>query len=314
MKISKFLIYKNYVTNKKPILNKNYFIKIAINNKIMKNLLLCIIAIFLFNIQLSAQLKIPQLSPKATISQQIGLSTVSVTYGRPSLRGRILIGTSAIPYGKVYRLGANEATLIQLDDDIQIADKIVKKGKYAIAAIPNLEEWTIIINADSKQWGVYEYNESKDVCRIKVKSEKASQFTETMQFSFLDVTPTSASLTFNWQNVEFKIPISHDCDTKVMAQIKELTSKKSVSPEVYIESAEYLLLKNKNLDQALVYTEKGIKGWDSAFTHNLKAQIAEKLFMKELAIREAKMAIIMTEKNGDVAAKSLAESIIKRNE
>lgn len=279
----------------------------------MKNLMTVILIMyFVLNSLISmAQLKIPALSPAAMIEQQIGLANVKVTYHRPSLRGRKMLGEAYIPYGKVWRMGANEVTTLKLDDDILIEGKPLKKGNYAMVAIPEANEWTIIINSDPKQWGVYGYKPEKDVLRFKVKSEFLAQSIETQYFAFEDLTSNSSNLVFRWENTQLKIAFSQDADAKIMANIKRKTSRIIVNPIVKLEAAEYYLMMNRDLEQALKWSIDVNKLFKSPFTLNLQAQIAQKLGKCDMAISSAKEAIEKTKKNGDVAAQTLAENIIK---
>jgi Protein of unknown function (DUF2911) len=278
----------------------------------MKNIkqVLGLLCFVLFVAQVDAQIKIPALSPAAEIQQQIGLANATIGYSRPSLRGRKLLGQNDIPYGKVWRMGANDVTTLKLSDDMIIEGKPIAKGKYAFVAIPDANEWTIILNSQSGQWGVYGYKQEKDVLRFKVKAEALSQNMETLSFTFEDVQPSSANIVFRWENVQFKVALLQDTDAKVMADIQAKTAG-SPSMTTLMEAAEYYLMMNQDLDKALVWATKVVDNVKSPFRFNLKAQIAQKLGKCDIAVEAAKGAIQYAEKNGDVAAKALAESIIK---
>jgi hypothetical protein len=270
-----------------------------------------LLLVFLFSTETQAQLHIPALSPTAVVQQQIGLGKAIVTYGRPSLRGRKLLGTDNIPNGKVWRMGANEVTTLELSEDMILEGKPLAKGKYALVAIPDVNEWTIVINSVANQWGVYQYKESKDVMRFKVKAEKLNPSVETLSLVFEDINPSSASLVFRWENTQFKIGFIQENDALVMAEIKEKTSKENPNATVMMEAAEYYLMMNRDLEQALIWSEKVLEKVKSPFRFNLKAQIAQKLGKCDLATEAAKGAIEYAEKSGDVAAKTLAQDIIK---
>jgi tetratricopeptide (TPR) repeat protein len=276
----------------------------------MKKIIFLLAMLFSFS-KANAQLKIPALSPAAAVEQQIGLAKATVTYSRPSLRGRKMLGEAYIPFGIVWRMGANTVTTLKLDDDVLIGGKALAKGNYAMVAIPEANEWTIVINSDAKQWGVYDYKLEKDVLRFKVKKETLSQSIETQTFVFEDITPTSANLVFRWENTQFKIAFSQDADAKIMADIKRKTSRAIVNPMVKMEAAEYYLMMNRDLEQALQWSMDVNKIQKSPFTLNLQAQIAQKLGKCDMAIDMAKQAIEKTQKNGDVAARKLAEMIIE---
>jgi tetratricopeptide (TPR) repeat protein len=278
----------------------------------MKNILKCLflLCLGLISSNMMAQIKIPQLSPAAKVEQQIGLAKATITYSRPSLRGRKLLGQNDIPYGKVWRMGANEVTTLELSDDMLIEGKALAKGKYAFVAIPDASEWTIVVNSASGQWGVYGYKEEKDVLRFKVKAEVLSPTAETLCFTFEDTQPSAANIVFRWENVQFKVGLSQDTDTKVMAEIKQKTAN-NPNGSTLMEAAEYYLMMNRDLEQALIWSNQVLEKTKSPFRYNLKAQIAQKLGKCEVATEAAKWAIQYAEKNGDAAAKALAENIIK---
>jgi hypothetical protein len=277
----------------------------------MKIIVSCLVAITLV-VQSMAQINIPALSPSANVQQQIGLCKATITYGRPSLKGRKMLGQASIPFGKVWRMGANEVTTFETTDSILIEGNILAKGKYAMLAIPGEKEWTIIINSDANQWGAYGYNEKKDIFRFTVKPEVLKQKTETLSFTFEDIKPTAASVVFTWENTQIKFSLVHQSDEKVMAEIKEKTSKENIGFSTLLESAEYYLLMNRDLEQALVWVNKALEKRKSPFTYNLKAQIAQKLGKCDEATAAAKGAIQFAEKSGDAAAKTVAEEIIKK--
>jgi Protein of unknown function (DUF2911) len=273
--------------------------------------ILFLLTFLLSVLRVEAQLKIPALSPAAAVEQQIGLAKATVTYSRPSLRGRKMLGEDYIPFGKVWRMGANTVTTLKLDDAVLIEGKMLAKGNYAMVAIPDANEWTIVINSDAKQWGVYGYKPEKDVLRFKVKKEILTPTLETQSFTFEDITPTTANLVFRWENTQIKIAISQDADAKIMADIKRKTSRVIVNPMVKMEAAEYYLMMNRDLEQALKWSMEVNKMFKSPFTLNLQGQIAQKLGKCDMAIDMANQAIEKTQKNGDVAARKLAQTIIE---
>jgi Protein of unknown function (DUF2911) len=276
----------------------------------MKTFFLTALSTIIF-IYANAQLNMPRPSPAAMVQQQVGIGTVTVKYYRPSLRGRKMLGQSSIPYGKVYRLGANEATTFEINETIEIEGKELLKGKYAMLAIPNLKEWTIIINSDSALWGAYSYDTKKDVMRFNVKAITLKDKVETMSFAFENILPSSAALVFKWENIQCNISIKQDADKNVMAQIKEKTAKANADLYDVLEAAEYYVLMNRDLKQALKWTTQVLEKEKSAFPYNLKAQIEQKLDKCKEAIEDAKLAIEYATKNSDTAAVTLAESIIK---
>lgn len=132
-----------------------------------------------FGINACAQNAAP--SPAQTVSGKAGNATVTIAYGSPSVKGRKIWG-DLVPYGKVWRTGANDATTIEFSSDVNIEGQALAKGKYALFTIPEENGWTIIFNKNPKQWGAYSYKQEEDVLRVKVKSQKSATFNEALKF------------------------------------------------------------------------------------------------------------------------------------
>ena len=140
-------------------------------------------------------------SPKAETEGVAGAAKVKIVYCQPSARGRKIMG-ALVPFGEVWRTGANEATTIEFDKPVKLEGKDIPAGKYALFTIPTENEWTIIINKDNKQWGAYKYNDKDDVLRVKVKPVKTDVFVETFTISVV-----KDQVQMKWENtaVAFKI-------------------------------------------------------------------------------------------------------------
>jgi hypothetical protein len=149
----------------------------------MKNLFSLFFLAFIFVISASAQDKKP--SPPAIASGKVGSTMVTINYSRPSVKGRKIYG-DLVPFGKVWRTGANDATTFEIDNDIKVEGKTLAKGKYALFTIPGAESWTIIFNKTTNQWGSFRYKQDEDVLRVEVKPGKSTQLTEQMTFTIAD--------------------------------------------------------------------------------------------------------------------------------
>jgi hypothetical protein len=215
----------------------------------MKKILVLLIAALLtmFSESSFAQLKMPQSSSSQTIIQEFGLGKVTVKYSRPNIKGRS-VEKDLAPFGEVWRTGANDATVITFTDAVSIEGNTVPAGEYAIFTIPGKDEWTIILNKETKQWGSYEYKQSEDVLRYKVKPTQVSEKTETFSIQFSNVMPSSAILDLVWDNFKVSVKMTTDVDAKVMASIEEAmkTDKKP-----YYPAAVYYFENGKDLKKAL---------------------------------------------------------------
>lgn len=174
-------------------------------SKSIQFLLLTIFAVIVGGSSLTAQSDLPRQSPKMTATGKIGEANVTITYGSPSVKGRKIWG-ELVPYGKVWRAGANEATVFETDRDVKIAGKDLKKGKYSIYTIPNESEWQIIFNSEFGQWGITRAGETtrnpeKDMFIIKVKPVKID-LKESLEYK---VNATGFSLA--WEALQVFIPV-----------------------------------------------------------------------------------------------------------
>jgi hypothetical protein len=194
----------------------------------MKNILnLFIILILAFSVSALAQqdkkqdkkhekpdVKKVRVSPKAGVFQTIGITDVNVSYSRPGVKNRKIWG-ELVPYNKVWRAGADEATKITFSTDVMIEGKKLPAGDYGFFAIPGENEWTLIFNKVADQWGAFTYNESEDALRIKVKPVANSNH-DWLLYSFTEMTPTTAQLNLIWEKlkVSFKIDGKGDAPAK----------------------------------------------------------------------------------------------------
>jgi len=213
----------------------------------IKTVLLLIIALGL-QTNLKAQgVKLPAASSGQTIIQDFALGKITLTYSRPNVKGRKIFGALE-PFDKVWRTGANSATIIKFTDAVQIEGKDVAAGEYGLFTIPNKNEWTVILSKTAKQWGAYTYNEADDILRIKVKPMKIKAKVETFTMQFANVFPTTAQLHIMWENTAIAVNITTSIDEKVMASIEE-AMKGDKKP--YFAAAQYYFENGKDLATAL---------------------------------------------------------------
>ncbi|PHN02659.1 DUF2911 domain-containing protein [Flavilitoribacter nigricans] len=158
-------------------------------------------------LQLNAQDK-PAPSPLGKVYQRVGVTDVEVTYSRPGVKGRsIFAAEGLVPYGKLWRTGANGATKISFSTDVMIGDKTVPAGSYAIFSIPAADKWTIIFNSNTEQGGTGNYEDSKDVVRVTAETQELPFSVETFTMGFNNVKPTSAELLIYWDTALVSVPI-----------------------------------------------------------------------------------------------------------
>jgi hypothetical protein len=165
-----------------------------------------------------AQVRTPRPSPNAQLVQTVGLTDVTIKYSRPGVKGRTIWG-DLVPYGKVWRTGANEATTITFSDDVWINGQKLARGMYSLHTIPGPEEWTVIFNSVADQWGSYSYDETKDALRVKAKPE-AAPFEEWMHFEVPEMSADQAKITLRWEKIAVPFTVETKSVERTMAALK----------------------------------------------------------------------------------------------
>jgi hypothetical protein len=272
--------------------------------KTLQNLLFTSICILGFNSLSEAQtLKMPQLSSTQSFTQEFGLGKISVTYSRPNVKGREIFG-GLEPYDKVWRTGANGATVIKFSDEVQIEGKTVPAGEYGLFTIPGKNEWTIIINKGAQQWGSYTYKESDDLLRVKVKPVTLKDKVETFTIQFANVSPSSAQLQLVWANTLVPVSLTTDVDAKVIANIDD-AMKADKKP--YVQAAQYYYLNNKDINKALTWINAAeVEDQTAPWIKYWKAKI-------QLKAGDKKGAITTAEAGAKLAQEKSVEEYVRLN-
>lgn len=269
----------------------------------MKKLFFTAIAVTALSLA-QAQLKTPAPSPGQTIKQDFGLSSVELTYSRPAMKGRKVFG-DLVPFGKVWRTGANSATTINFGEDVKIGGVVVKAGKYGVLTIPEKKEWTIIITKQLDVTSPAAYKADMDVVRVMVETMNMKEEMESFTMQFADVKSNSCALHIMWEKTAVALPITVDVESKVMAQIDQLMNKDN---RPYFNAAVYYMDNGKDLNQALGWFDKAVEGNPSAFwIHHQRANCLAKLGKKD----EAKAA---AEKSKELATTAKNDDYVKLNE
>ncbi len=274
----------------------------------MKNLFFSIVCLFI-SIGMNAQVKMPAPSPTQAIKQDFAMGNIELTYSRPSAKGRKVFG-DLVPYNKLWRTGANGATIIKFSDPVEIKGKRVDTGSYALYTIPGAESWEIILNKGLKNWGVDGYKESEDVIRIMVEPMKMKNNIETFTMQFADIKGESCELHIMWAKTAVVIPITASIREKVKAQIEAAmqTEKKP-----YWQAAQFYNEYEKNSTKALEYASKAVEANPKAFWMWLyKARIQKDLGDKAGALVSAQKSLELAtaEKNDDYI--KMNEELIKK--
>ena len=251
-----------------------------------------------------AQLKTPAPSPTQTIKQDFGLSSVELSYSRPGMKGRKIFG-DLVPFGKIWRTGANSATTLTFGEDVMIGGKKITAGKYGLLSIPENNSWTLIITKQLDVTSPAAYKQDMDVVRTEVKPMKMDNNVETFTMQFANIKPGSCELHIMWDKTAVALPITADVETKVMAQIDQQMNKDN---RPYYNAAMYYMDNGKDLNQALAWFDKAAEMQPDAFwIHHQRANCLAKLGKKD----EAKMA---AKKSMELATTAKNDDYVKLNE
>ena len=226
------------------------------------------------------RLKTPTLSPFSKISQQVGLTEVTLQYSRPSAKGRVVFG-ELVPYDKVWRTGANRATRITFKEVAKIGGKKIQPGEYAIYTIPNQGYWTIIIHANTSLRSIAggAYKPSNDVFRFELVPEKNNNYVETFTCQFSEVKTNSLMLDITWENTLISIPIEVEVDKKIESQMQVfMKNSEKIPHRTYFEAAQYYSNNGKDLNDALSFIDSALDKSPENFRYGLlKAKILAKM-------------------------------------
>ncbi|MCB0401549.1 MAG: DUF2911 domain-containing protein [Flavobacteriales bacterium] len=256
----------------------------------------------------SAQIKAPKPSPTAEIEQTVGLTEIEIEYSRPGKKDRKVFG-DLVPYGEIWRTGANASTKFETDKDISVNGKELKKGKYALYTIPGENEWTVIFHNNTTYWGVGEYKQEEDALRVTAKPTTLKETIETFTIDFGHFTSSGAKLMLSWENTMVAIDIDTKLDAQMEAQIKSVLIDGPNAGD-YVAGARYYLEKGEKLDQALEWMNKAVEQRPDAFWYiHDKAQILAKMGKKKEAIEAANKSIEVAK-----AAKGGDFGYVKKNE
>jgi hypothetical protein len=209
----------------------------------------------------STQLDIPRDSQKAVITQRIGITDITIRYHRPLVNGRQVFG-KLVPYGQVWRAGANENTTITFADAVSIEGKPIDKGTYGLHMIPGENEWTVIFSKEHQAWGSFTYKEAEDALRVTVKPQ-AADFHEALTYDFDSPTRDTAVATLRWDKVAVPVKISVEVDKIVDASLKnQLRGLPQFTWDGWDDAGSYLLAHKVDLPEALSYEDKSIQNED----------------------------------------------------
>jgi len=231
--------------------------------------------------------KMPASSPAVKVEQNFSTSTIILEYSRPSMKDRQIFG-KLIPYGQLWRTGANGATTITLQENLNIAGNDIVAGKYALLTIPGENHWQIILNKNTELWGTNGYDQKDDVARLEIPVERVEPAVHTFSIEIQNTTTTTCDIVLSWENTMISIPVVADNEDAIMAYLEnELAGSKPP----YAVAARYYLERGKKLEEANEYIDLAIEENPKAFYfYWSKAQILHQLDRNDEALQAAKIA------------------------
>lgn len=270
-------------------------------------------ALLISFVSANAQIKTPAPSPTGKISQDVGLIKVDIEYSRPSAKGRKIFG-DLVPFGAMWRTGANASTKVTVSDDVKVAGTPLPKGTYALYTIPGEKEWTVIFYKNTSFWGAPEPKDFKEEdvqARVTVASVPIRDLVETLTLNINNLRNNGGDLEIIWEYTKVVVPITTDTDGKVMKSIENTMAGPSAGD--FNAAARYYYEEKKDMAQALVWVDKALeKGGDMFWILRLKANILAELgrYKDAIAVAEKSTELAKKEGNADYPRmndKSIAE-------
>ncbi len=265
----------------------------------MQNLSICLIILTtLFAVKMPAQVKLPAPSPLQTLKQEVGLGNIEIIYSRPGAKGRKVFG-DLVPYGQLWRTGANEATRITFSEPVEIGGKKIDSGSYVLYCIPNVDVWEIILNKGLQNWGTESYSENKDVVRFKIVPLKNKISVETFTIQLNEIKPESCTIELLWEKKIIRIPVIFSIKENIRQQLsKAMQSDK----KPYWEAAQFYFEYDRNLTKALENINRALEINTKAYWMYLyKATIQKEMGDNAGALKssEASLQLATTANNED---------------
>jgi hypothetical protein len=247
---------------------------------------------------INAQIETPQPSPASKLEQVVGLTDVTIEYSRPNKRDRAIFG-GLVPYGELWRTGANANTKITFSDNVTIKGQELKKGTYALFTIPNKDTWEIIFYTESNNWGLpQKWDDANVALKVVVAANTSASVVNSFTIQIDDLTETSANVDILWDTVNVSIPIEFPTEAIIMKSIE--TVMNGPTPNDYFQAATYYQTSGKDLTQALAWMKKATEGENPPFWYLRRMSLIQaELGQKDAAIKTAQQSLAAAEKAGN---------------
>ncbi len=272
----------------------------------MKKILL-IIAVVAFTINLNAQVVTPQPSPLSKVEQKVGLTDVTIEYSRPGVKGRRIFG-DLVPFGKLWRTGANKNTIVTFSDNVTIMGQLIKAGSYALYVTPEPKVWEIVFYYETENWGLpQDWSDKQVAARVNAEVTRMTDMVETFTIAINQITNSSATLEIIWENNYATIPFEVPTDDKVLASINEALNGTPTANDYYA-AAVYYSQEGKDIKQAKEWIDTAMSMIDEPAFWQLRQQSL--IYAKN---GDTKGAISLAEKSLTGAKEAGNEDYVKMN-
>src|SRR6266487_3671638 len=222
-------------------------------------------------------LNLPDVSQAAEVKQRIALTDITITYHRPLVNGRKIWG-ALVPYGKVWRAGANENTTIEFSDPVSVDGQPLAKGIYGLHMIPNPDSWTVIFSKTNTAWGSYSYKQDEDALRVNVKPRALAETKEALEFEFEDLKPESTAVVLKWEKLGVPFTVSIKDSDQTLQNIRaQLKGRGQFTWQALDEGAQFCLTRKINLDEALRWADASIQNEERFDNLSTKADLLKAL-------------------------------------
>lgn len=251
----------------------------------------------------------PRVSPQASVSQTIGTTQITISYSRPSVKGRTIWG-ELVPYDQVWRTGANEATTFAVTDDVTVNGSPLPAGTYSLATIPGKAEWTVIFNKERELWGMYQYKPENDALRIRVKPEEIP-FSETLEFAFPTITDDSATVVMRWEKLAIPFTVKVDVVATTLARARAAVAAAPADDwRTPMTAANWLLSTNLPREEGMKWLDRSIAIQETSQNLGAKARALAAGGDTAQAIALARRAIELAKAANPNANTSALENLI----
>ncbi|MBI4912122.1 MAG: DUF2911 domain-containing protein [Acidobacteria bacterium] len=238
------------------------------------------------------QVKPFRVSPAVTLSHDLGICNLKIEYARPAVKGRPIWG-ALVPFGQVWRTGANAATVISFSDPVRIAGKEIPAGSYGLFAIPGPEAWTLILNKQAKQWGAYFYKESEDVLRWSAKP-RAIPHQEWLEYAVAPDGEQGWQVELRWEKLAVPFAVGADVRGTYWKHLEDtLTRAKDEDPAPWLQAAVYCQQNDLHLDRAMAWVDKSLKAGESFWSQECKARLLHKAGKTREALPHLERAAVL---------------------